>query len=196
MKIILILVVLTAFLSACEENKELAQNREIQNIEENVRESRNVTVSEQVEITLGEAVTSILDTGINRVNNIMLACESISGTELLPGAEFSFNNVVGKRSKSRGYKDAPIIFHGEKSYGTGGGVCQVSSTVYMSAVNAGLKITERHTHSESVAYAPKTDATVVYGEKDMRFVNSTEDVLYLYTWVQDSMVYSKILKKQ
>ena len=196
MKYIFILAVIAALLTACGENKEISINEKIETGEENRRELRSTDLSEEVEVTLGEAFTVILDTGINRVNNIKIACEAISGKELLPGEEFSFNNIVGKRSSSNGYKDAPIIFHGEKSYGIGGGVCQVSSTVYMAAVDAGLQVTERHTHSEKVSYAPGTDATVVYGEKDMRFVNNTEDIVFIYTWVQDENVYSKIIKKE
>ena len=189
MKVFLIFAVIIV-LTACAENKEVPQ--EISPIEE----SRNITNYDEVEISLGEAATTILDTGINRVNNIQIACESISGTSLFPGDEFSFNKVVGERSHKKGYKDAPIIFHGEKSYGTGGGVCQVSSTVYMAAVNAGMEITERHTHSEKVSYAPGSDATVVYGEKDMRFKNNTEDSVFIYTWVQEEKVYAKIVKNE
>jgi vancomycin resistance protein YoaR len=150
----------------------------------------------QKEETLGEASTKIIDTGINRVSNITTACESISGMSLEIGEEFSFNKKTGARSKKNGYKYAPIIFKGEKSYGIGGGVCQVSSTIYMAAKNANLKITERHAHSEGVAYAPNgDDATVVFGEKDFRFKNTADDKIYIYTWIEDERVYAKIVKK-
>ena len=192
MKLILILSAILIALTACEENPVLPPDTKI-NYDEKMKKMPTPT---EKEVSVGEAVTKIIDTGINRVNNITIACESISGTMLEPGKEFSFNKTVGERNKKRGYKDAPIIFHGEKSYGTGGGVCQVSTTLYMTALNAGLEITERHTHSESVAYAPGTDATVVYGEKDMKFKNNTDDILYIYVWVQDEMVYGKIVKKE
>lgn len=192
MKLILILSLIIITLTACEENREQTQKDEVPEY----GTSRSMPVKVEKEITVGEATTKIIDTGINRISNINLACESISGTTVKPGEEFSFNEVVGKRSKERGYKDAPIIFHGEKSYGTGGGVCQVSTTVYMAALNAGLEITQRHTHSEKVSYAPGTDATVVFGEKDMKFKNNTSDTVYIYAWVQNETVYGKIVKKE
>ena len=190
MKIILILALVVLAVTACDENNDISLNGE-NHITENVRKMPEVT---EKEVSLGEAETKILDTGINRVSNITLACESINGTEIHSGEEFSFNKIVGKRSSERGYKDAPIIFHGEKSYGTGGGVCQVSSTVYMAALDAGMDITERHKHSESVAYAPGTDATVVYGEKDFKFKNNTDDTVHIYVWVQEEKVCAKIVK--
>ena len=192
MKIVLIILMIAVFLSSCG-NKEKSREEVPAPEKEKSIEAPVVT---KVEVPAGEARTKIIDTGINRVNNIEIACASISGTELKAGEEFSFNRAVGKRSSERGYKDAPIIFHGEKSYGIGGGVCQVSTTLYMAAVNAGLKVTERHKHSESVAYAPGTDATVVYGEKDMRFINNTDDSLFLYLWIQNENLYAKIIRKE
>ena len=193
MKIIIILSVVIVALTACK-NENLPESDSVEmNYEEKIKETPKVVVRE---VTVGEAVTKIIDTGINRVSNITLAVDSISGTELKQGEEFSFNKTVGKRSKDRGYKDAPIIFHGEKSYGIGGGVCQVSTTVYMAALNGGMNITERHKHSEGVAYAPGTDATVVYGEKDLKFKNTLSDTVYIYAWIQDEKVYVKLIRKE
>ena len=197
MKIILILSVRIIAVTACKENEQHPPTSPEINYDEKAKKApEKTTVNIEKEVTVGEASTKILDTGINRVSNINLACKSISGISLNQGKEFSFNKTVGERSKARGYKDAPVIFHGEKSYGVGGGVCQVSTTLYMAAVNASLEITEHHPHSESVAYAPGTDATVVYGEKDMKFKNNTDDTLYIYVWVQDEKVYGKIVKKE
>ena len=192
MKIFICLILL--LLSSCVQKKEISE-------EKISFEQMNKTFTKEIKIiettkTLGEASTKIIDTGKNRMNNIFLACTSVSGKKLLPGEEFSFNKSTGLRSKSRGYKDAPVIFNGEKSYGVGGGVCQVSTTIYMAAKNASLKIMERHIHSEEVLYAPNhTDATVVYGEKDLRFKNNTDDTIYIYTWVEGEKVFSKIIKK-
>lgn len=192
MKIILIAVLL--FFTACSQNNKISKKEESFEIM-NQRISHIPSVVER-EVTLGEAITVIIDRGKNRVDNIELACSAVSGTSLNPNEEFSFNQITGEKTRERGYKYAPIIFKGEKSYGIGGGVCQVSSTIYMSAVNAGLEITEKHAHSESVAYAPNhTDATVVYGEKDFKFVNNTDDVIYIYSWITDNKVFSKIIKK-
>ncbi len=148
------------------------------------------------EITLAEATTNIIDKGENRVNNILLACQKISGIKISSGEEFSFNKITGRKTAKNGYKTAPILVDGEKSYGIGGGVCQVSTTIYMAAISGGFKIAEHHNHSESVAYAPKgMDATVVYGVKDFRFINNTENDIYIYTWVENKKVYAKIVKK-
>lgn len=148
------------------------------------------------EIVIGESKTKIIDTGKNRVSNINLACSSVNGKKLSEGEEFSFNKITGKKTQSQGYKYAPVIFKGEKSYGIGGGVCQVSTTIYLAAKNANLKIVERYPHSESVAYAPSgNDATVVYGEKDFRFRNNTDNEIFVYTWADGQYVYAKITKK-
>ena len=155
---------------------------------------RTISVEETV---LGEAATNIIDNGINRINNIQIACQKISGMKLSPWEEFSFNKITGKKTSQNGYKSAPVLVDGEKSYGIGGGVCQVSSTIYMAALNAGLEITEHHNHSESVAYAPNgMDATVVYGVKDFCFINNTDDDIYIYAWVENDQVLAKIVLKE
>ena len=192
MKIFICLILL--LLSACVQKKEISQkNFSFEQMNKSITKEIRIV---EVEKTLGEAATTIIDTGKNRMNNIYIACKSVSGKKLLPGEEFSFNESTGPRSSYRGYKDAPVILNGEKSYGVGGGVCQVSTTIYMAAQNASLKITQRHVHSEEVAYAPNhTDATVVFGEKDLKFKNNTDDTIYIYTWVDGGKVFSKIIKK-
>ena len=191
----LILIIVTLLFSACslvnkpEENNMKDKNLKIGSI--------NRRVKTETEVVLGEAVTEIIDNGENRVSNIMLSISVISGTKLSFGEEFSFNKITGRKSEGRGYKYAPVLIDGEKSYGLGGGVCQVSSTIYIAAKNAGLEITERHNHSESVAYAPKgMDAAVVYGVKDMKFKNNLGDDIYIYVWVENDKCYCKIIKKQ
>lgn len=168
-----------------------------QNIIEKEPQTQGVTRKIIIqEITVAEATTDIIDEGENRVDNILLACQKISGIKLFAGEEFSFNKTTGRKTAKNGYKTAPVLVDGEKSYGIGGGVCQVSTTIYMAAKSGGLEITEHHNHSESVAYAAEgMDATVVYGFKDFRFRNSTEDDIYIYTWVDNGKVYAKIVKK-
>ena len=188
-----ILIILLIFLSGCENKENPKVEKTLKNF--NIIAFDTPTLVEK-ETVIGEAVTKIKDTGINRVSNINLACSAINQCELKKGEEFSFNNLTGERSSRRGYKYAPIIFKGEKSYGIGGGICQVSSTVYMAAVNAGMKITEHYPHSEKVAYAPSgKDATVVYGEKDLKFINNTKNTVVIYAWVEEQKVFSKIIKK-
>ena len=110
---------------------------------------------------------------VNRATNIELACKAIDGTILLPGERFSFNGVVGPRTKAKGYLLAGAYSAGELIESYGGGVCQVSSTIYNTALYANLDIVERYNHSAVVSYVdPGRDATVSYGSRDFKFKNS------------------------
>jgi vancomycin resistance protein YoaR len=109
----------------------------------------------------------------NRRHNIRVACAAIDGTVLLPGEVFSYNEVVGPRSEDAGFRTAPVIIHGELVPGTGGGVCQVSTTLYNAALLADLRIVRRSHHQFPVHYVPPgRDATVAYGSLDLRFANT------------------------
>ena len=112
--------------------------------------------------------------GSNRNHNLKLACKRINGTVLKPGAVFNWFNVVGPASASRGYRKATIfIGKYKRGQGYGGGVCQVSSTVYQAALETGCRILERHEHSQPVSYCKKgKDATVTYGVNNLRFKNT------------------------
>ncbi len=193
MKVILMLILI--FISSCSPYKQTRKGKDLEEIFKS--QSIKTPLILETEVSLGEATTRIIDTGENRVSNISLACEKVSGVKLLPGEEFSFNKLTGKKTKANGYKYAPVLIDGEKSYGIGGGVCQVSTTIYMAALNAGLEISEHHNHSEPVMYAPEgMDATVVFGVKDFKFKNNTENDLYIYVWVSEEKVFSKIVKKE
>lgn len=116
----------------------------------------------------------------NRSHNIRKAAESINGIVLLPGDEFSYNKVVGPRTLKEGFRRAPMIVKGELVPGDGGGVCQVSTTVYMAALQVGLQIVQRSHHAFPIHYAPAgLDATVVYGAIDLRFRNNTPSPIAL-----------------
>ncbi len=117
----------------------------------------------------------------NRVNNMALAVSRINGVVLAPGEEFSMNGTILDRTKENGYYLAPAIRNGtyEKEYG--GGVCQVSSTLFNAVMMADLTITERHHHSWPMTYVPiGRDATIATGYKDFRFVNDTEGELVIF----------------
>lgn len=115
-----------------------------------------------------------------RKRNIALACKSLNGAIIDSGAGFSFNERVGKRSKENGYLDARVISDGKFVSGTGGGVCQVSTTLYNAALRAGLKITEYHRHSLAVSYVPPSfDAMVSDSGSDLVFLNDSGRRLYL-----------------
>ncbi len=112
----------------------------------------------------------------NRAFNVSRAANSVNGTILLPGDTFSYNQAIGNPSLANGYKIAPTFASGKTSEGAGGGVCQVSSTLYCAALYADLEIVERKSHSLTVGYVPKgQDATVAYGVLDFKFKNNTNN---------------------
>ena len=116
----------------------------------------------------------------SRAYNIKVAAAALDGLLLTPGQEFSFNEVVGPRSSEAGYKNAPVIINNEFVDGLGGGVCQVSTTLYNAVLLANLEVTSRINHSLPVSYVPKgRDATVVYQAVDFKFRNNQEDYLYI-----------------
>ncbi len=117
----------------------------------------------------------------NRKFNVALAVQKINGVKIPPNGEFSFNQTVGARTEENGFKPAKIILNGDFADGVGGGVCQVSTTLYNSALLAGLKITEQHSHSLQVSYVePSFDAMVNSYSSDLKFVNTTGANVYVY----------------
>ncbi|MDN3018687.1 VanW family protein [Paenibacillus sp. BSR1-1] len=121
---------------------------------------------------IGRYVTSFNAQNKNRTTNIQLAAEAINNYVVFPGETFSFNRVVGKRTVSRGYQRATVIVRGEYSEDVGGGICQVSSTLFNAVDNAGLQIIERFSHTRKVPYIPPgRDATVSWYGPDFQFKN-------------------------
>ena len=118
--------------------------------------------------------TTIYDAGnTNRASNIALAAKTINGTILLPGETFSYNGTLGNTTKEKGYKEGGAYVGGKVVQAYGGGICQVSTTLYNAALYANLEIVERYNHSYAVSYVPAgRDATVSYGGKDFKFKNT------------------------
>lgn len=124
---------------------------------------------------------------VNRTFNIKVAAEALNHLVIRPGETFSFNRIVGPRSQEAGYKEALVIVNQEFVPGLGGGVCQVSSTLYNVLLRANIPVVERHHHSLPVDYVPLgCDAAVTYGQRDLRFVNNTSGPLVLQTQVGES----------
>jgi vancomycin resistance protein YoaR len=120
----------------------------------------------------------------NRIHNVQLVARLIDGKLIAPGATFSFNNATGARTAEKGFREAPVIINGELTTGLGGGVCQVSTTVFNAAYEAGLKITDRTNHALYISHYPQgRDATVNYPDVDLKFVNDTSHWLLLRTFV-------------
>lgn len=121
---------------------------------------------------IGKYVTSFNSNNKKRTNNINLAAAAINNYVLFPGEKFSFNQVVGKRTAGKGYLPAPVIIRGEFSEDIGGGICQVSTTLFNAVDNAGLQIIQRFSHSRKVPYIPPgRDATVSWYGPDFVFKN-------------------------
>ncbi|MBM6823448.1 VanW family protein [Veillonella magna] len=126
----------------------------------------------------------------NRTHNIQLATDKINGVLLGPGKTFSFNDVVGERTAEAGYDDAPVFMDGKLVPGIGGGICQVSSTLFNTALLSGMTIDERTPHFEPVGYIPAgRDATVAYGYLDFIFHNPYTHPVYIRAVTEgDSLV--------
>ncbi|MCA1059044.1 VanW family protein [Rossellomorea aquimaris] len=129
---------------------------------------------------IGQYVTYFNRHNEERTKNISLATEKINNTVVFPGEVFSFNKVVGKRTKEKGYKKAPVIVKGELSEDIGGGICQVSSTLFNAVDQAGVAILERYHHSKRVPYVPEgRDATVSWYGPDFTFKNAYNQPLLI-----------------
>ncbi len=116
--------------------------------------------------------TTYYETGVSRATNVELAAERVNGVVLQPGESFSFSRTILDRTRENGYVEGPIYVKGKTEMGIGGGVCQVSSTLYAAMVDAGLPATERHAHSKPVDYLPQgLDATIAGNYLDLKFTN-------------------------
>ena len=126
------------------------------------------------------AITNASSSSRARINNIVTAMGFINGTCVKPGEIFSFNETVGQRTTARGFKKATAYSSGEVTEQIGGGICQVSTTLFNAAVKADMEIVERHNHSLTVHYVDKgKDATVNWGDQDFRFKNTSSDNVYI-----------------
>ncbi len=123
----------------------------------------------------------------NRIHNVQLVSHLVDDHAIAPGEVFSFNSATGARTAAKGFKEAPVIINGELQTGLGGGVCQVSTTVFNAAYEAGLPIVSRTNHALYISHYPQgRDATVNYPDVDLKFVNDTGHWLLLRTWVGSS----------
>ena len=133
----------------------------------------------KVQSKLGSFTTKFT-AGNDRASNIRVASGNINGTILMPGEEMSASDSMGKRTAANGYKMAGTYLNGETVDGMGGGVCQVSTTLYGAVLRAELEITERSGHSMTVSYVkPAEDAAISDGYKDLKFKNNTNSPIYI-----------------
>ena len=126
--------------------------------------------------------TDISSSSVDRKHNVKNALMSLNKIEVLPNQIFSFNKTVGKRTAENGYRQAKIIINNEFVDGIGGGVCQVSSTLYNAVLLSGLEIIEANKHSKQVGYVKHGfDAMVNFGSSDLKFRNNTNEKIIIIT---------------
>jgi vancomycin resistance protein YoaR len=139
--------------------------------------------------SIGSFSTTISKGTEGRYNNIKLAASKINGSLIYPGEVFSTNKALGDTTVANGYMLAPIILNGKLEDGIGGGVCQVSSTLYNAVIYSELEIVERQCHSRPVGYVDKgRDATLAWDYLDFKFKNSTEYPIYIESSVENNRV--------
>lgn len=160
----------------------------------NIKEPKISTeAAKSVNTLLAEFSTKFSTKDSNRVTNVVLSAKATSDVLLMPGEEFSYNNLTGKRTASNGYKDAPVIINGKLEQDVGGGVCQVSSTLFNSVLYSGLDVTSRRNHSLKSSYVSiGRDAMVSDGGSDFRFKNPYSHPVYIKNTVSNGVITSKI----
>ncbi len=181
----ILLVVLIMFFSGCGKAENDYKTEKIRIVRKTEKKEKTI---------ISEAKTELLDKTESRIENIRLAAMAIDGKEIGPNEIFSFNDTVGERTEARGFEKAPVIVYEEKEYDFGGGVCQVSSTLYQAAKGAGLEIIERHEHKKEVGYIKKgEDAAVDYDTLDLKFVNNTYKPISICAGVYENEVLVQIM---
>jgi vancomycin resistance protein YoaR len=177
------------------DQKELELRLPVKEAEPNkgLGDTNNLGIKEQIGFGESQYAHSIP----NRIHNVALTAQKINNFIIKPGEEFSFNRALGDVSSATGFKSAYVIRNGRTELGDGGGVCQVSTTLFRAVLNGGLPVTKRKAHSYRVSYyelnaKPGIDATVYSGEVDLRFVNDTGHHILLHTQTDSKKLYMTV----
>lgn len=137
-------------------------------------------------VTISSYTTSVEDQDINVKTNIAIAAAKLNGIQISPGEVFSFNNTVGEGSAKNGFLTGRVLYQDTIAYEPGGGICQLSSTLFNAMLLGGFNIRERHRHSSPVRYVlPGLDATIRFGKKDLRMKNVMSAPVYISTVLND-----------
>lgn len=167
--------------------KDLLANKNLKSAKLNVKAIRPIITADQLKTQgikeLISSFTTKFDAGnVPRASNIRLAAKIVDGAIIPPGSTFSFNDIVGERTEEKGFKEAGVYINGKVDTGIGGGICQVSTTLYNSVLLADLPIKERSNHSLTVPYVPLSrDAAVSWGSQDLKFTNNTNHYILIHT---------------
>ncbi len=199
--IIILFIIVYIFYAIMNSNKNLKINSLGNNLENlSVENKTNVDAPEveriYEEIEIASYTTTLYDNESNRIYNINKACEVINDTIIKPDEEFSFNNTIGPMDESNGYKKATgFDSDGKLIKISGGGMCQISSTIYNAVLIANLEVIERHPHSRRVNYVPiDKDATIFYPTLDFKFKNNTKDNIKILCSTDNYSITVKLLK--
>lgn len=134
--------------------------------------------------------TTLPDPIFQEEHNVQMAISYLSGTIIQPQAVFSLNKAIGPRTKQRGFGNGPIYTSGTITTALGGGICKVATTMYNVAIYSDLPVIERHSHSMLVPYVPAgRDATILWGAKDLKFINNRNHDLIVWGELHDSTLY-------
>lgn len=143
----------------------------------------------KVDGIIGSFSTSYASSDASRSANVEIATRTVNGTILMPGETFSYNNTLGERTRAKGYRDGAAYIANKVVMVTGGGICQVSTTLYRAALRAGILPTERHNHSMTTSYSgPSGDATVAWGSLDYQFKNPYDFPIYIQGYTSNRHV--------
>lgn len=189
------LIILFVFLTGCTKNEKEAPAPEPPPESDSQPQKVPEKQEQPAESVIGSFETPINDRSQGRKENIALCVKTINGTTIDPGKTFSFNAAAGPRTEERGYKKAKVMVDGEYIMDFGGGVCQVSTTLYNAAAAAGLEVTERHSHQKPVSYVNEgQDAAVNYNDLDLKFVNNSGGVIRLDITQDGKKISANIVK--
>lgn len=165
-------------------------------IELSIEESiANVTADDLISIDtrISSFSTNFASSSKERINNIELALKALNGKVLMPGEIFSFNDCVEERTKERGFMIAPIIMKGKLQNGIGGGICQVSSTLYNAILRTDMKVLERKNHTLPTPYVGLgLDATVAWNNIDLKFENTLDYPVFIEGYTKNKDLYINI----
>jgi len=179
----LIIVFILFIFTACNNTSQINYEQQSNMVNKDNIQSQN--------IVLGTYATKLTDKTENRLHNINLGVSILDGTRVEAGETFSFNDTIGERTADTGFKEA-IIFdgHGNKTQGYGGGLCQISSTLYNAVLGASLPVEERHEHSHTVPYVNAGDDATVsyYANEDFKFTNTLDVPITIYASAEDDKV--------
>ncbi len=151
--------------------------------------TQNTIMKYNIKESIGSATTNFESSSVDRKNNIKNGVSKLNGILLAPGEEFSAVKAIGEITEEAGFVKEFVISNGETKKELGGGLCQVATTLFRLALNAGLPITERANHRYVVSYyGPGLDATIYGPHPDLRFINDTKNYILLQGFVDDTKV--------